>query len=200
MTDLFLEREKELMELNESLNNKIIFDFKTPKTNCKPTVTSNAKRSSAKQLNLYKAQAKNETIKSLSTKKCSKDSNTSKLNKSDNISDLKTTFTNNAHTVEKQCEKYELEWKASDLPNNNCHNFFNEIRDFSDEIKISNSNELNEMEMDNADTNIKRVSNLSFVPQNLFRRNVSSDGIIKYVCLLYTIVFVAVLRVSIGEK
>lgn len=195
MTDLFLEREKELMKLNESLNSKITFDLKTPKANCKPTVTSTAKRSSANQLNLNKAQAKNETIKSLSKKKYSKDSNTSKLNKSDNISDLKTTFTNNAHTFEKQCEKYELERKASDtvgdvnahLQNNNCPNFFNEIRNFSDEIKISNSNELNEMEMDNADTNNKRVSHLSLVPQNLLRRNVSSDGIIKYVCVLYIV-------------
>lgn len=189
MSDLFLEREKELMKLNESLNSKITFDLKAPKVNWKPTAQTTTKRTSANQLSLNKVQAKNGTIKSLSTKKCAKDSNTNKLNKSDNISDFKTTFTNNAHTIEKQCEQYELEPKASDavgdvnahLQNNNCHNFFNEIQTFSDEINILKSNELNEIEMDNADTNNKRVSNLSLVPQNLLRRNVSSDGIIKYV-------------------
>lgn len=187
MTDQFLEREKELMKLNESLNNKITFDLKTPKVNLKPTATSTTKRTSANQLSLNKVQGKNETIKLSSTKKCAKDLNTNKLNKSNHTSDLKTTFTNNAHTIEKQCEKYELERKASDavgdvaahIQNNNCHYFFNESRNFSDEIKTSKSNELNEMEMDNADTNNKRVSNLSLVPQNLLRRNVSSDGIIK---------------------
>lgn len=196
MTDLFLERERELMKLNESLNSKISFDLKTPKVNWKPTATTTTKRTSSNQLNLNRVQAKNETIKSLPTKKCAKDSNTKKLYKSENISDLKTTLANNAHTIEKQCEKYEFERKPDDAVddvnahlqnnNNNCLNMFNEIRNFSDETatsielhELNELNEMNEMKMNNADINNKRVSNLSLVPQNLLRRNVSSDGIIK---------------------
>lgn len=177
--DSFLEREKELMKLNETLNNKISFDLKPP--NMVKTATKSKKPQFNKSMKNEISQTK--TNNSMNTLTSERESLNSKI---DICSDSKNSISTNAHSIEKFTKKCELEWKDNAY-NNNPNNRLDDANKI-EQIKKEKSlvaNKLNELSMANTDKIIiddkiqRSASALSLIPQNVIRRNVSTEGIIK---------------------
>lgn len=195
MSDPFLEREKELMKLNESLNSKISFDLKTPKV-CNVKSNNKIKKSiTNKPLRSDVNQPKN-GIKEVN-----------KLKIDSNGGDVKKPFTN-THSTDKLCANYELDPKdnAFNRNNNNNHTTNDDANKICNETKRSAANDNDDRSNNNSkdnsdngrtgdntmcDTLIETIEKtidtkpstnaiqLSLVPGNVFRKNASADGIIK---------------------
>lgn len=175
MTDSFLEREKELMKLNDTLNTRMSFDLKTSKSlNTKPT--NKAKRfPTTKPIKLDVNQAKNGTKETIKLK-------------SDSC-DVKKPFSN-TYATEKLCEKHELD------PKDNAFNRTNDTID-DDANKRCNVQTIKHMANDQINNNnmcdtiiesiekaidtkpSTNVNQLNLIPANVFRKNSSAEGIIK---------------------
>lgn len=191
MCDPFLEREKELMKLNESLNSKMSFDLKTPKV-CATKSNNKLKKSTAnKPLRSDVNQPKN-GIKDVNKLKI--DSN------GGGGGDVKKPFTN-TYSTDKLCAKYELDPKdnAFNRNNNNNHTTNDDVNKICNETKRTATNDNGTNNSDNGRTadntmcdalietiektiDTKPSTNaiqLSLVPGNVFRKNASADGIIK---------------------
>lgn len=191
MSDPFLEREKELMKLNESLNSKMSFDLKTPKASSAKSSNSNIK---------FKKSLTNKPVKS--------DANHAKngikeANKLKNDScDVKNPFAN-TYSTEKLCEKYELDPKDAAFNRNNntinddntnkiCNEFKRTTNDEdNDTSNHGDNNPINGHDTTMCDTLIETIektidtkpstnaTQLSLIPGNVFRKNASAEGIIK---------------------
>lgn len=213
MADPFLEREKELKKLNESLNTKMIFDLKHPKV----SAASNRMRKSAAKS--FKCDQINHA------KLCTK--GTSKL-KADSceitkkpISNAYTTAAAATTAVEKFTvveKKHELDMKdigfnRKSSNTNSCSSHSNNADDMqttcNEGIKQTtmgdgsrsggsrgdddvNKQQINNENFDHAlietvekaiDTKVvsstTTVAHLSLIPANVYRKNISTDGIIK---------------------
>lgn len=176
MSDPFLEREKELMKLNESLNTKMSFDLKTPKSSNTKTNNNKIKKSTTSKL---------------------RDTNQPKngmkdVNKLKNDSyDVKKSFTN-TYSTEKLCEKYELDPKDNAFNRNNNTINNDNTNKISNEIKrtTDDNNQIND-DTTMCDTIIESIektidtkpsnnsTQFSLIPGNIFRKNSSAEGIIK---------------------
>lgn len=167
MSNSFLEREKELMKLNETLNNKMTFDLKTPKA------------IHLKSTNKSKRVAVNKALKCDGTKGQNKLKNDS----SDVIQPVPST-----HTTEKFSDKHELDSKDAAFNSNYniddvTHKSCNEIKRPPNEEQTSNE-KTSHGSIETAETTIDmkpspNATHLSLIPPNMFRKNASSEGIIK---------------------
>lgn len=180
MSDPFLEREKELMKLNESLNSKMSFDLKAPKT-CNAKTTNNK---------IKKPSSANRSVKSDANQPKNGIKDVNKLS-TDSCAAAKKPFTN-TYTTEKLCEKYELEPKDNAFNRNNNNNAINDdTNQICNEIKRTIDEQING-EHTMCDTLIETIekaidtkpstthaTQLSLIPGNVFRKNASADGIIK---------------------
>lgn len=192
MSDPFLEREKELMKLNESLNSKMSFDLKTPKV-CNTKSNNKMKKSTTnKPLRSDVNQPKNGI----------KDVN--KLKIDSNGCDVKKSFTN-TYSTDKLCAKYELDPKdnAFNRNNNNNHTTNDDTNKICNETKRTATNDNGTKNNSDNGESINNGNNtmcdklietiektidtkpsanaiqLSLIPGNVFRKNASADGIIK---------------------
>lgn len=192
MSDPFLEREKELMKLNESLNNQMTFDLKQPKTvNLKP-INKVKKVTINKALKSDANQAKNRLKETMN--KLKNDNNCSSSGSSNSaisIGDGKKSFSNAHMTIEKCGEKHELDPKDAIVLNSkpfidDTHKFTsNQIKQSDDEqmctSKIGQTLiETIEKAIDTKPTT-PNPAHLSLIPSTICRKNISTEGIIKYV-------------------
>lgn len=180
MADPFLEREKELMKLNESLNSKMSFDLKIPKPPINVKSANKMKKITTNKLMRCDGnQAKNTT----------KDTN--KLKTDINSGDAKKPHIN-TYTIEKCDEKHELDPKDAAFNSTNHHivddahhKQCNETKRTINADKPNNnsdkiSNALIEcIEKSNDNKSSSNINHLSLIPSNVFRKNISTDGIIK---------------------
>ncbi|XP_055312487.1 testis-expressed protein 9-like [Sitodiplosis mosellana] len=195
MCDPFLEREKELMKLNELLNSKMSFDPKTPKTNNAKSNNKIKKSTTSKPLRNDANQPKNGM----------KEANKLRI---DSSCDVKKPFAN-THSTDKLCEKYELDPKDNAFNrNNNNHAKNDDANKICNETKRTTDdnggNDNNNDAPSNGDTNMcdtlidtieksidtkpsTNATQLSLIPGNVFRKNTSADGIIKFLKAKVTI-------------
>lgn len=195
MSDPFLEREKELMKLNESLNSKITFNFKQPKPmNLKPT-------------NKFKKFAINKALKSDTNQAKNRTNETNKLKNDTNIinnvnnssnngnvssssvvnnDDVKKSYSNTYSTTEILSEKHELDSKDATTFNrnsfiNDTHKSFNPIKKCDEQIITDKMGQTLIETIEKAiDTKPSiNTAHLNLIPSNICRKNVSSEGIIK---------------------
>lgn len=168
MSDRYLEREKQLMKLNESLNSKISFDLKIPKTKCKRPMTTSTKTPIKSPQNSLKKSASTEPTPI-------------KSNQIDNLNGqikIPNRTHNNKQQQQHQFETDELEWKANDvtiIANTQQQNSGIKNDEIEHNQKSTSKHSFNEIE--NGEKMMR--SHLSVVPHNLIRQNTSSEGIIK---------------------
>lgn len=173
MAESFLEREKELMKLNDSLNNRMSFDLKTPKAlNAKPAIKTK-RFSASKPFKLNVNQAKNGT----------KDANQLK----GDSCDAKKTFAA-TYSIDPLCEKHELDLKdnasnrSNDTIDGDANQRCTEIKHMAnDQINNNNMRDTLVESIEKAiDTKpATHVNQLNLIPANVFRKNSSAEGIIK---------------------
>lgn len=185
--DTFLEREKELMKLNESLNSKISFDWKAPNVAVIASTLATTKSKNKppsplnKSIKTESPQSKSTPTTVRSTIIKSKIDSCDNSNGNGNSSNKNTTNSNSAHTADGNttAKKRDLDWKDNaygansrniDANNNEQSAIKTSANEFATAIadKII-SNDRNEIS----------ASALSLIPQNMMKRNVNSDGIIK---------------------
>lgn len=156
MSDPFLEREKELMKLNESLNSKMSFDLKAPKTNAKPT--NKTKRITTNKTVRDGNQLKNAIMK---------DANKSK------IDSAKKTIS----ATHDKYEKHELDAKdVASIDERPCD--IKSTEDQPNTAKLGDT--LIETIEKSIDTKLpSNASQYNLIPANVFRKNASTEGIIK---------------------
>lgn len=175
MSDQFLEREKELMKLNESLNNKMTFDLKQPKAANFKTANKLKKATVNKAAKSDVNQAKNRP----------KEANKLKSDSS-NGGDVKKPFAN-TYSAEMFSEKYELDPKDV-IINRNEHT--DDTNKSCGENKRSDDEQLSAEKMGqylvetiekaiDTKTSPNSATHLSLIPPNIGRKNISSEGIIK---------------------
>lgn len=176
MLDPFLEREKELMKLNESLNNKIPFDLKIAKpcNSKKPT-----KIKPIKTLSVSKVE---KTLKSPATP--------AKIIIDAKSKDPPKFATNFAKKTLPMQHRQASGLQKSDL-DDQCFIDSLNFSTKSEQMKLMSveqaspeefdkkMNAITNEEINKANTAQSSAAELSLIPQNLFRRNVSSEGIIK---------------------
>lgn len=180
MSDPFLEREKELMKLNDTLNNKMSFDLKTPKP--------------VKSSNKMKRVTVNKTLKcdTNQPKTATKDANKFR----NDSCDIKKSFSN-ASAAEKLFNEKSHELDSKDNAYFNRKNNTGDDDDDNDntnkvcmEIKRTTNNDhsQNSKMCDTLIETIEKaidtkpsanVTQLSLIPPNIFRKNASAEGIIK---------------------
>lgn len=190
MADPFLEREKELMKLNDTLNNKMSFDLKPSKAPINPKSMGKMK----------KIATTNKTVRcdAIQPKNAIKDT---KKFKTDNSCDVKKpVFT--TYTPEKCDETHELDSKDAafnpashridDSSHKQCNNTTKTIINSNSNDKQSTATaaaavsgdkisnaliECIEKTIDNKSSS--NVNLLSLIPAHVIRKNISTDGIIK---------------------
>lgn len=177
MTDPFLEREKELMKLNQSLNSKMSFDFETPKASI------NMKSNKPKKITTYKSLRCDANQQKIVIK------DTNKL-KTENSCDAKQLLSS-TYATEKFDEKSELDSKdaafnpttkhVDDAHQKQCNK---SKRTMNGDKQMSNSDIISNALIECFDKTIDNKSSsnanqLSLIPSNVFRKNISTEGIIK---------------------
>lgn len=193
MSDPFLEREKELMKLNESLNSKMSFDLKTPKA------IHSKSNNKAKKLNANKATSTIRSVDVNQQQQQSSKNGTEEANKLKNDSfDVKKSVSNTYITEKLLCEKHELDSKDTAFNRNNntniddaqktCNESTNQTTDNNNKHESNertiNGNQLCDTLIETIEKTIdtKPTTNaqqLSLIPANMFRKNASAEGIIK---------------------
>lgn len=199
MSDPFLEREKELMKLNDTLNNKMTFNLKQPKSVNLKSMNKVRKFGSNKAVKSDVNQMKNRTIDTNKFKIENINNNNnndeniitngnninnngsdgSKSNSSVNNDDVKKSDSNAYSTTE-------LDLKDAATLNRNSinddtHKLLNPVKQFDDEISVDKMDQTLIENIEKAiDTKPStNTAHLNLIPSNIFRKNVSSEGIIK---------------------
>lgn len=157
MSDSFLEREKELMKLNESLNTKMTFDLKQPKAvNFKTTNKirkPTANKSIRREINQAKIRVKE--LNKLKNDECD-DITKPILNASTPIQHDATNVTNIAECNDRKHAAPEQ------TPVDKMTHQLVETIEMAIDTKVAST-----------------ADHLSLIPSSIFRKNVSSEGIIK---------------------
>lgn len=201
MSDPFLEREKELKKLNESLNNKMTFDLKQPKTvNLKP-INKVKKVSINKAFKSDANQAKNRLKETMNKLKNDNNINNNNNNGNSsgsssnaiNIGDVKKPFSNTYMITEKCGEKHELDPKDASIVLNSKPFIDDTHKITANQIKSSDDEQMNtnkigqtlietiEKAIDTKSTT--NPAHFSLIPSTICRKNISTEGIIKYVLM-----------------
>lgn len=180
--DTFLEREQELMKLNETLNSKISFDWKAP--NATATSTSTKLKTKPPPSKSIKAEAVPAKCTPTTVRQTPK-------SKNDNCSgDKIASNASGTHTADANVTKHrqrDLDWKDNAYGANNrnggalaankpdqAHDQPNGVKSTMTEFTTAIADKL--ISNDRIETN---ANALSLIPQTMMKRNVSSDGIIK---------------------
>lgn len=176
MLNPYLEREKELMKLNESLNNKIPFDLK------------------AKALIRKPVKAKPRTVTPSKTERCAKmpvksvgDVKCKDVNKFSTSLSKKLTSTSNEEAIAKvELEKYYDEYDNFSESDRKLDQVKLTDEEKTAVEKVAQQANASSKQIEKTVTTIDKsketepnITEMSLIPQNFFRRNVSSEGIIK---------------------
>lgn len=184
--DTFLEREQQLMKLNETLNSKISFDWKVPNV----TIASTTTKFKSKPPPNKSIKAETNSAKCTTT---TTNVRQTPKSKNDNCGNNKITInTNGTHTIDANATKHkqnDLDGKDNAYGANNRNGSkltankpdqthdqppTNGVKSTMTEFTAAIADKL--ISNDRIEMN---ASALSLIPQTMMKRNVSSDGIIK---------------------
>lgn len=171
--DSFLEREKELLRLNETLNQKCAI---TLAARTKVTKVNKNTTTATKMIKNVKSKSDATKINSFALADANKQSNGNKVVADDSNDNC------NAN------EDNQLPTDASKDENINATNASSDNRDpiekFLDDFTVASKIKLTDAQREPSDAtaaneNAKSTNGMSLIPNNLVRRNVSTDGIIR---------------------